>query len=227
MSGGAARSRRATAPPGRARCGPRTATSPLRPSCPSARTPRSSRCTPTRYARLGAEILLCNALPPHSPARASSWSSALGGLHAFMGWDGPILTDSGGYQLVSLEDRRASVDDDGATFVSPYDGTRLRVTPRGRGAAPGAAGQRRDHGARPAGGLRRLTRRGPRGGDGAHPPLGGALPGGHPGRRPAALRHRPGRVRPRAAARSRRGWSRGWTSTASPSAVWPWGSRSR
>ena len=51
-----------------------------------------------------------------------------GGLHAFMGWDHPILTDSGGYQLVSLAEV-AAVDDDGATFVSPYDGSRLRVTP--------------------------------------------------------------------------------------------------
>ena len=40
-----------------------------------------------------------------------------------MGWDHPILTDSGGYQLVSLAEV-AAVDDDGATFVSPYDGSR-------------------------------------------------------------------------------------------------------
>ena len=50
------------------------------------------------------------------------------GCIAFMGWDHPILTDSGGYQLVSLVEV-AAVDDDGATFVSPYDGSRLRVTP--------------------------------------------------------------------------------------------------
>jgi queuine tRNA-ribosyltransferase len=45
-----------------------------------------------------------------------------------MGWEHPILTDSGGYQLVSLVEV-AAVDEDGATFVSPYDGSRLRVTP--------------------------------------------------------------------------------------------------
>jgi queuine tRNA-ribosyltransferase len=51
-----------------------------------------------------------------------------GGLHAFMRWDGPILTDSGGFQMVSLRDV-IGVDEGGATFVSPYDGTRLRITP--------------------------------------------------------------------------------------------------
>ena len=45
-----------------------------------------------------------------------------------MDWEHPILTDSGGYQLVSLVEV-ATVDDDGAVFVSPYDGSRLRVTP--------------------------------------------------------------------------------------------------
>jgi queuine tRNA-ribosyltransferase len=45
-----------------------------------------------------------------------------------MQWDGPILTDSGGYQLVSLSNVTA-VDEEAATFVSPYDGSKLRVTP--------------------------------------------------------------------------------------------------
>jgi len=52
----------------------------------------------------------------------------LGGLHRFMGWDRPILTDSGGYQVVSLADARV-VDEDGATFRSHIDGSTRRLTP--------------------------------------------------------------------------------------------------
>jgi queuine tRNA-ribosyltransferase len=50
----------------------------------------------------------------------------LGGLHRFMGWDRPILTDSGGYQVFSLEPR---IDEQGATFRSTYDGSSVRLTP--------------------------------------------------------------------------------------------------
>ena len=46
----------------------------------------------------------------------------LGGLHRFMGWDGPILTDSGGFQVFSLRDTLLAADDDGVTFRSVYDG---------------------------------------------------------------------------------------------------------
>jgi queuine tRNA-ribosyltransferase len=52
----------------------------------------------------------------------------LGGLHRFMAWDRPILTDSGGFQVVSLADWR-SIDDDGATFRSHIDGSTHRLTP--------------------------------------------------------------------------------------------------
>ena len=52
----------------------------------------------------------------------------LGGLHRFMGWDGPILTDSGGFQVFSLADR-ARVDEDGVTFASHLDGSEHRLTP--------------------------------------------------------------------------------------------------
>jgi queuine tRNA-ribosyltransferase len=52
----------------------------------------------------------------------------LGGLHSFMAWDGPILTDSGGFQVFSLKDLR-SVDDDGVTFRSHIDGSEHRFTP--------------------------------------------------------------------------------------------------
>src|SRR5664279_1178953 len=52
----------------------------------------------------------------------------LGGLHRFMGWDRPILTDSGGFQVVSLGDLRV-VDEDGVTFRSHLDGSTHRFTP--------------------------------------------------------------------------------------------------
>jgi queuine tRNA-ribosyltransferase len=52
----------------------------------------------------------------------------LGGLHPFMAWDGPILTDSGGFQVFSLEGLR-SVDEDGVEFRSHIDGSRRRFTP--------------------------------------------------------------------------------------------------
>ena len=53
----------------------------------------------------------------------------LGGLHAFSGWDGPILTDSGGFQVFSLRDTLLDVDDDGVTFRSVYDGAAARFSP--------------------------------------------------------------------------------------------------
>jgi len=51
-----------------------------------------------------------------------------GGLHRFMAWDRPILTDSGGFQVFSLESRRR-LDDDGVTFASHLDGSEHRFTP--------------------------------------------------------------------------------------------------
>ncbi|HTC29130.1 MAG TPA: tRNA guanosine(34) transglycosylase Tgt [Candidatus Acidoferrum sp.] len=53
---------------------------------------------------------------------------AAGGLHRFMAWDGPILTDSGGFQVFSLQERR-KLDDDGVTFQSHIDGSTHRFTP--------------------------------------------------------------------------------------------------
>ena len=63
------------------------------------------------------------------PARTSSRSS--GGIHAFSGWDGPILTDSGGFQVFSLRDTILALDDEGVTFRSVYDGAEARFTPEG------------------------------------------------------------------------------------------------
>jgi queuine tRNA-ribosyltransferase len=53
---------------------------------------------------------------------------AAGGLHRFMAWPAPILTDSGGFQVFSLESRRR-LDDDGVTFASHLDGSEHRFTP--------------------------------------------------------------------------------------------------
>ena len=52
----------------------------------------------------------------------------LGGLHRLMGWNGPILTDSGGFQVFSLAGRR-TMDADGVTFRSHIDGDQHRLTP--------------------------------------------------------------------------------------------------
>jgi queuine tRNA-ribosyltransferase len=51
-----------------------------------------------------------------------------GGLHKFMAWDGPILTDSGGYQVFSLSTIN-STDDSGTEFASPYDGSKIKLDP--------------------------------------------------------------------------------------------------
>jgi queuine tRNA-ribosyltransferase len=52
----------------------------------------------------------------------------MGGLHRFCGWDGPMLTDSGGFQVFSLDGLR-TVDDDGVTFQSHLNGAKIRFTP--------------------------------------------------------------------------------------------------
>jgi queuine tRNA-ribosyltransferase len=76
---------------------------------------------------IGVSILLGNTyhlyLRPGDDAIAR-----FGGLHRFIGWDGPILTDSGGYQVFSMASR-CTVTDDGASFQSHLDGTRHLLTP--------------------------------------------------------------------------------------------------
>ena len=77
--------------------------------------------------QLDVEILLANAY--HLWERPGvEIIRAVGGIHRFMGWKAPILTDSGGYQVMSLADRR-TIDDDGVTFRSPLDGQYRRLTP--------------------------------------------------------------------------------------------------
>jgi queuine tRNA-ribosyltransferase len=77
------------------------------------------------YDRLGAEIVLANTY--HLMLRpGAEVVAALGGLAGFTGWSGLSLTDSGGYQVFSLD---PDVDDDGVTFRSVYDGSSHRLTP--------------------------------------------------------------------------------------------------
>jgi queuine tRNA-ribosyltransferase len=83
--------------------------------------------TPDEIRETGASIILANTY--HLYLRPGHERIArLGGLHRFMGWDGPILTDSGGFQVVSLGDLRV-VDEDGVTFRSHLDGSLHRFTP--------------------------------------------------------------------------------------------------
>jgi queuine tRNA-ribosyltransferase len=82
---------------------------------------------PDDLREAGASIVLANTYhlflrPGHERIQR------LGGLHRFMGWDRPILTDSGGFQVVSLGDLR-TIDDDGVTFRSHLDGSVQRLTP--------------------------------------------------------------------------------------------------
>jgi queuine tRNA-ribosyltransferase len=83
---------------------------------------------PDELERLGAEIVLANTYHLHFRPGAEV-IAALGGLHAFMGWERPILTDSGGFQVFSLRDTILQQDDDGVTFRSIYDGAQARFTP--------------------------------------------------------------------------------------------------
>ena len=82
---------------------------------------------PDDLDEIGAQIILCNTY--HLYLRPGHERIArLGGLHKFMSWQRPILTDSGGYQVVSLGDFR-SVDDEGVTFRSHLDGSVHKFSP--------------------------------------------------------------------------------------------------
>ncbi len=83
---------------------------------------------PDELRVLGAQVILGNTYHLHLRP-GDELIAELGGLHAFMGWDGPILTDSGGFQVFSLRDTLLEADDDGVTFRSVYDGAPERLTP--------------------------------------------------------------------------------------------------
>ncbi|HUU69683.1 MAG TPA: tRNA guanosine(34) transglycosylase Tgt [Planctomycetota bacterium] len=83
--------------------------------------------TPDRLAETGTRIVLANTY--HLTLRpGESVVQHLGGLHGFMGWQGPILTDSGGFQVLSLAKLR-HVGDDGVEFQSHVDGSTIVLTP--------------------------------------------------------------------------------------------------
>ena len=101
---------------------------------------------PDDIREIGARIILSNTYhlalrPGHERIRT------LGGLHAFMGWDRAILTDSGGFQVVSLASHR-SIDEDGVTFRSHLDGSTHRFTPEHAIAVQEALGADEEIGAR-------------------------------------------------------------------------------
>jgi queuine tRNA-ribosyltransferase len=85
---------------------------------------------PDEVRALGADVVLGNSYHLHFRP-GERVVEELGGLHAFSGWSGPILTDSGGFQVFSLRDTIAALDDDGVTFRSVYDGAEARFTPEG------------------------------------------------------------------------------------------------
>jgi queuine tRNA-ribosyltransferase len=83
--------------------------------------------TPDDLREVGAGIVLGNTY--HLYLRpGSDLVREAGGLHGFMGWDGPILTDSGGYQVFSLAETRR-ISEEGVEFASVYDGSRHVFTP--------------------------------------------------------------------------------------------------
>ncbi|MFQ5611129.1 MAG: tRNA guanosine(34) transglycosylase Tgt [Anaerolineae bacterium] len=83
--------------------------------------------TPAELSELQATLILANTY--HLYLRpGAELVAGLGGLHEFMGWSGPILTDSGGFQVFSLKGLR-QIDEDGVTFQSHLDGSRHRFTP--------------------------------------------------------------------------------------------------
>ncbi|MGZ4480662.1 MAG: tRNA guanosine(34) transglycosylase Tgt [Gaiellales bacterium] len=83
---------------------------------------------PTELEELCVQIVLGNAYHLHFRPGAELIAE-LGGLHRFMGWKHPLLTDSGGFQVFSLRHTADRVDDDGVWFRSVYDGSRNRFTP--------------------------------------------------------------------------------------------------
>lgn len=83
--------------------------------------------TPEELKEIGAQIILGNTF--HLMLRpGTDIIKKHGGLHGFMHWDGPILTDSGGFQVFSLAKMR-KISEEGVTFNSPVDGSKVHLTP--------------------------------------------------------------------------------------------------
>ena len=84
-------------------------------------------CPPAEIAAAGVQILVANAYHLHLRP-GEDVVAQCGGLHRFMCWDRPILTDSGGFQVFSLADP-GDITEEGVTFRSPVDGTKILLTP--------------------------------------------------------------------------------------------------
>jgi len=83
--------------------------------------------TPRDVRETGAQIILGNTF--HLFLRPGlDIVGRFGGLHRFIGWDGPILTDSGGFQVFSLAHKR-KITEEGVTFASPVDGSKVFLSP--------------------------------------------------------------------------------------------------
>lgn len=83
--------------------------------------------TPAQLKETGAQMVLSNTYHLHlQPGEAIVAGG--GGLHKFMGWSGPMLTDSGGFQVFSLSEMR-KISEEGVTFRSPHDGQIIKFTP--------------------------------------------------------------------------------------------------
>ncbi|MEM9507313.1 MAG: tRNA guanosine(34) transglycosylase Tgt [Cyanobacteria bacterium P01_E01_bin.35] len=82
---------------------------------------------PQQLAAAQAQMILANTYHLHLQPGEEIVSEA-GGLHSFMAWDKPILTDSGGFQVFSLSEMR-QITDEGVTFKSPRDGSMIKITP--------------------------------------------------------------------------------------------------
>ena len=82
---------------------------------------------PMELASIGCRMVLANAYHLHLRP-GDELIRSLGGVHRFMGWSGPMLTDSGGFQVFSLESLR-TIDETGVEFRSHIDGSRHRFTP--------------------------------------------------------------------------------------------------
>ncbi|MBD3310902.1 MAG: tRNA guanosine(34) transglycosylase Tgt [Candidatus Magasanikbacteria bacterium] len=92
---------------------------------------------PTDLENIGAQIILANTYHLHLRP-GEDLIAEFGGLHKFMNWDRPILTDSGGFQVLSLQqintatqqhNKLVNIDEDGVTFKSHIDGSKHRFTP--------------------------------------------------------------------------------------------------
>jgi queuine tRNA-ribosyltransferase len=83
--------------------------------------------TPDQLRATGAQMVLANTYHLHLQPGEDIVAKA-GGLHRFMAWNGPILTDSGGFQVFSLSELR-QISDEGVTFRSPRDGQIIHLTP--------------------------------------------------------------------------------------------------